>query len=100
MSLAVNESERLSEFTANPVPILEKLRQSGEPLWLTAEGQASVVVQDAASYQRMLEAVDRLETIAAVKEGLADAAARRTKPMREALVELEVLHIRHSAGLA
>src|SRR5688500_6928462 len=92
MSHSVNESESLSQFTANPAPIIEKLRQSGEPLLLTAEGQAAVVVQDAASYQRMLDAVARLETIAAVKEGLADVAAGRIRPMREAVEELARKH--------
>jgi PHD/YefM family antitoxin component YafN of YafNO toxin-antitoxin module len=92
MSHAVNESKTLTEFTANPVPILEKLRRSGAPLLLTADGQAAVVVQDAGSYQRMLETVDRLETIAAVKEGVQDVAAGRTKPMREVLDALARKH--------
>lgn len=35
---------------------------------------------------------DRLETLAAVKQGLADVAAGRTRPMREALAELASKH--------
>jgi PHD/YefM family antitoxin component YafN of YafNO toxin-antitoxin module len=59
---------------------------------LTVEGAGNVVVQDADSYQRFLEAVDRLETLAAVKEGLADVEAGRTRPMREFLDELGRKH--------
>lgn len=88
MANDVQESDSLSSFTANPARHLHKLRQTGEPLVLTIEGQDDIVVQDAAAYQRMLEAVDRLEMIAAVKEGLADVAAGRTRPMREALDDI------------
>jgi PHD/YefM family antitoxin component YafN of YafNO toxin-antitoxin module len=92
MTQGVKEADSLSNFTSNPVAYLEKLRRSGAPLLLTAEGQGDVVIQDAASYQRMLETVDRLEAIAAVKEGLADVAAGRTRPIREVLEEVARKH--------
>ena len=92
MSPTIHESDTLGNFTADPARFLEKLRQKGEPLLLTVEGQAGVVVQDAASYQRIQEALDKLETLAAVKEGLLDVAAGRTRPMREALEELARKH--------
>jgi predicted transcriptional regulator len=40
------------------------------------------------SYQALMERVERLETIAAVKEGLEDVAAGRTRPAQEALEAL------------
>jgi PHD/YefM family antitoxin component YafN of YafNO toxin-antitoxin module len=92
MPYGLKETDSLNNFTTNPGPFLEKLRRSGEPLLLTAEGQEGVVVQDAASYQRMLEEVDRLEAIAAIKEGLRDVLAGRTRPMREVLEELARTH--------
>jgi PHD/YefM family antitoxin component YafN of YafNO toxin-antitoxin module len=92
MPHGVNDSDSLSNFTSNPAPFLEHLRRSGEPLLLTMEGEGKVVVQDAASYQRMLETVDRLEAIAAIKEGLSDVAAGRTQPMRELLEQLARKH--------
>jgi prevent-host-death family protein len=82
----------LSNFASNPAPYLEKLRQSGEPLVLTVEGQGEVVVQDAATFRRFQQQLDRLETIAAVKAGLRDVAEGRTQPMRKALAEIAAKH--------
>jgi PHD/YefM family antitoxin component YafN of YafNO toxin-antitoxin module len=87
MPHGVTGSDSLANFTTNPSPFLEKLRKSGDPLLLTVEGRPELVVQDAGSYQRMLDAVDRLEAIAGVKQGLNDVAAGRTRPMREVLEE-------------
>jgi len=92
MAHSPENADTLNNFTTNPIPFLEKLRQSGEPLLLTVNGQAEVVVQDAVSYQRFLDSLNHLETLAAVKEGLQDVAAGRTRPMREALKELARKH--------
>jgi prevent-host-death family protein len=92
MSPTIHESEPLGNFTTDPARFLEMLRQKGEPLLLTVEGQPGVVVQDAASYQRFQEALDKLESLAAVKEGLQDVAAGRTLPMREALEDMARKH--------
>lgn len=88
----IEQIDSLVSFTNDPRRFLEKLRRNGQPILLTDEGENGVVVQDAASYQRFLERVDQLETIAAVKEGLQDVAAGRTRPMREALAELAEKH--------
>ena len=58
---------------------------------LTVNGKAQVVVQDAAAYQKLVEAAaiaDREETIAAIREGLADVKAEQTKPARAVLDRL------------
>ena len=73
----------------------QRLRQTGEPLVLTVNGQAQVVVQDAAAYQRLVERAvqaDREETVAAIREGLTDVATGRTKPARAALRSLAMKH--------
>lgn len=92
MPSGITETDTLSNFTRDPARILEKLRADGVPMLLTEEGGTGVVVQDAASFQRFLEKVDQLETIAAVKESLQDVAFGRTRPMREALAELAAKH--------
>ena len=61
---------------------------TGKPVVLTINGKAEVAVQKEAAYQRIIEQparADREETIAAIKEGLADVKAGRTKPARTAL---------------
>ena len=83
--------DSLTNFKRQTADYLQRLRKSGEPLVLTVNGQAEVVVQDAAAYQALLDLAsraDREETLAAIREGLADVEAGRTKPAREALRRL------------
>jgi len=62
---------------------------------LTVNGKAEVVVQDAAAYRRLVERaarIEREETVAAIREALADVEAGRTKPARQALKALAKKH--------
>ena len=83
--------DSLTNFKRQSADYLERLHASGEPVVLTVNGKAQIVVQDAAAYQKLVEAAakaDRDETISAVREGLADVKAGRTKPARAALQTL------------
>ncbi|MGO4884933.1 MAG: type II toxin-antitoxin system Phd/YefM family antitoxin [Bryobacteraceae bacterium] len=71
----------LSEFKRNSREFLEQMRESGNPVVLTVNGKAEVVVQDAASYQKLLDYVSQLEADEGVKRGLADVAAGRVTPL-------------------
>lgn len=86
-----NGIDSLTNFKRQTAQYLEQLHATGEPVVLTVNGKAQVVVQDAAAYQRLVELAakaDREETVAAIREGLADVAAGRTKPARAALKAL------------
>jgi prevent-host-death family protein len=83
--------DSLTNFKRQTAAYLDRLHKTGEPVVLTVNGKAQVVVQDAVAYQKLMEAaakVDREETIAAIREGLADVKAGRTKPARAALKAL------------
>ena len=83
--------DSLTSFKRQTAEYLERLRESGEPLVLTVNGKAEVVVQDAAAYQKLLDAsakAEREDTVAAIREGLADVEAGRTRPARAALQKL------------
>jgi prevent-host-death family protein len=83
--------DSLTNFKRQTAVYLERLHKTGEPVVLTVNGRAQVVVQDAGAYQKLVEAaarVEREETIAAIREGLADVKAGRTKPARAALKAL------------
>ncbi len=83
--------DSLTNFKRQTSEYLERLRETGDPVVLTVNGKSQVVVQDVAAYQRLVELAtkaDREETIAALREGLADVAAGRTKPVRSALLAL------------
>jgi prevent-host-death family protein len=83
-----NASRSLSDFKRNTSE-LERLKKTGNPLVLTVNGKAEVVVQDAAAYQELLE---RVETIEGIQRGLTDVKAGRTSPAREVFNRLRRKH--------
>jgi prevent-host-death family protein len=84
-----NDIRSLSDFKRNTTELLDRIRKTGNPLVLTINGRAEVVVQDAEAYQQLL---DRVETVEALQRGLADVKAGRTKPAREVFDRLRRKH--------
>ena len=83
--------DSLTNFKRQTAEYLRRLHDTGSPVVLTVNGKAEVVVQDAAAYQHLVEQAakaDRDETVAAIREGLADLKAGRVKPARKALTAL------------
>ena len=62
--------DSLSNFKRNTVRFLEQLRETGEPVVLTINGKAELVVQDAKSYQRLLEPAERTEAVESIRQGM------------------------------
>lgn len=90
--LNVNQDiDSLTNFKRQTAKYLARLHKTKAPVVLTVNGRAQVVVQDAAAYQALVAAAakaDREETVAAIREGLADLENGRTKPARQALKSL------------
>ena len=83
------EIHPLADFERDSPKFLDLLRQTGRPIVLTVDGKAELVVQDVASYQRLCELAERLETIRAVKGGLASIDRGEGRPMEDVFDELE-----------
>ena len=64
------EIHSLSEFKQNTSDHLDRLKTSGMPEVLTVDGKAELVVQDAASYQRILDRIDELDALQQVRSAL------------------------------
>ena len=84
-----NDIRSLSDFKRNTSELLDRLKKTGNPLVLTINGKAEVVVQTAAAYQQLL---DRLDTIEGIQRGLTDVKAGRTKSAREVFNRLRRRH--------
>ena len=82
----------LTDFKRRTAEHLQRLKSTGRPQILTVNGRAELVVQDARSYQRMLELVDRAEAMAGILEGIEDVRAGRTQPLDEAFEEIRREH--------
>jgi prevent-host-death family protein len=58
MTISLNNIHSLTEFKRNANVYVEQVRTSQSPLVLTINGKAAVIIQDAESYQAM---IDRLQ---------------------------------------
>jgi prevent-host-death family protein len=80
----------LSSFKRNTLEFIEQMKQTGKPIVLTVNGKAELVVQDAQSYQKLLDALERWETIAGIKQGLEDIEAGRTSSLSDFEREMQL----------
>ena len=78
----------LSSFKRNTSEFIEQMKKTGEPIVLTINGKAELIVQDAESYQRMLEMVEQFETIAGIKRGLAEMERGEGRPAKEVFAKM------------
>jgi hypothetical protein len=78
----------LTEFKEHTDKAIKRLKETGQPQVLTVDGRAELVVQDVASYQRLLELLDRAEAIEGIRRGLESKARGEGRPLDEAFAEL------------
>jgi prevent-host-death family protein len=88
----------LSAFKRKTTEFMARMKKSGHPVVLTIKGKAELVVQDAASYQRLLELAERAEMMEFLRESREDIEAGRTEPALEALERLARKHKLHRNG--
>ena len=79
----------LTDFLRNHKAHLTRLKETGIPEVLTVNGKAEVIVQDAQSYQHLLDRLHRMETIAAIREGIASAERGELKPAEQVFIEMK-----------
>jgi prevent-host-death family protein len=72
----------LTAFKRNTSDFVNQMKKTRRPLVLTVNGKAELVVQDAESYQQLLEHVDKMEALEGIKRGLADVEADRVTPLK------------------
>lgn len=60
----------LAEFKQNSAELIERLEETGRPLVLTVDGEARLIVQDAAAYERLFDLAERQELIEGIRESL------------------------------
>ena len=83
-----DEINSLSNFKRNTSEFLEQLKKNGKPIVLTINGRAELVVQDAESYQKLLEISEKLETIEALKPAVEEMKKGKGEPAEKIFTEL------------
>lgn len=83
-----HDIDSLSNFKRDTAKFRKRMRKTGEPVVLTVNGRAELVVQDAASYQRLLELADQVESLAFLRQSLDEADRGNMVPMKPAIEAL------------
>lgn len=78
----------LTEFKRNTSELVENLKRTKHPLVLTVNGKAELVVQDAESYQALLNAAELVETLTGIKKGLKQIEQNQGKNASELFSEI------------
>ena len=78
----------LTDFLRNHKSHVARLKETRVPEILTVNGRAEVIVQDAESYQAMVERLRHMEAIAAIREGLASAERGELKDAMQVYAEM------------
>jgi prevent-host-death family protein len=73
----------LSDFKRNTPKFIQQIKETGEPVVLTVNGRAEIVVQDAGAYQKLLEEIERLYAIEDSKRVHKDIEEGMTVPLAE-----------------
>jgi prevent-host-death family protein len=88
-SFDLKDIRSVTDFQRNAKTHLARLKKTKAPMVLTLNGNPSVVVQDAAAYQKLHDRLDEFEErdrfVAAVREGLEDVKQGRVYPVREVM---------------
>ena len=82
------EINSLSNFKRNTSDFIEQLKETGKPIILTINGRAELIIQDAGSYQKLLEIAEKLETIEALKPAIEEMKAGKGESAEKVFAEL------------
>lgn len=84
----------LTEFKAKTPAFLEELKKTEQALVLTVNGKAELVALSAGAFEKILEKLDQLDSLLAVRSAIAQADRGEGRPAKVVLDE-----IRKEAGL-
>jgi prevent-host-death family protein len=77
----------LSTFKRDSNKVMRQMKKTKEPVVLTINGKAAVVVQDAEAYQSLLDLKERSETIEVLRERLASSGRKKGRTADEFFTE-------------
>jgi|SRR5947209_4613033 len=83
--------DSLSNFKRHTPEFLRQLKETGHPVVLTVNGKAELVVQDTASYQKLMERAERAERseqMEALRVSVEEMRAGKGIPAEEVLAEM------------
>lgn len=80
-----SSTHSFAEFQRDAKTHLRRLKRSGEPAIITLGGEEVMVVQDPASYRKLLERAERLTDIAKLQAALDELERGEGRPIKDAV---------------
>ena len=87
--LSLSDIHPLSEFQRGAKAFLARLKETKTPMVLTVNGKAAAVVQDAESYQQLLERMELLESIVGIRKSIEEFDRGQGVSLKEAWQEFQ-----------
>jgi prevent-host-death family protein len=84
--------QAMTVFRRNPSAFMKRLKKTKTPLILTVNGKAEAIIQDAESYQRLLDLAAAASAEEGIRQGLEDVKNGRIRPAREVFDEIRAEH--------
>lgn len=79
----------LTDFLRNHTSHVERLKKSKDPSVFTVNGKAEIVMLDVKTYQEILDKVERVKTVEAIRVGLKAAEEGKLKPLEVVFKEIK-----------
>ena len=84
--------QSLTTFRRRSGDFIKQLKKSKRPVVLTVKGKAAAIVQDAESYQRLLDIAARADSHEGIRQGLDQAKQGKGRDVEEFFAEFEAKH--------
>jgi prevent-host-death family protein len=78
----------LTDFKHRTPEFVQRLKTTGEPIVLTINGKAALVVQDAESYQKLLDLAEEARVLEGIRQGLEEMRAGHGRPAEEVIADI------------
>jgi len=78
MAIQIQDIHPLTEFQRNAKAHLMRVNKTGRPEVLTVNGKPEAVLLGKRSYEKLMAAMEELETLKSIRHGLSDMDAGRT----------------------
>jgi len=89
MMFSLSDIHPLSEFQRGAKMFLDKLKETKSPIVLTMNGKAAAVVQDAESYQKLIDRLELLESITKIRRSINEFEQCEGMPLNQAFAEFK-----------
>ena len=92
LTINLSNIHSVSDFQRHTKDFLSRLKETRSPIVLTVKGKAEFVLQDAKSYQELLDRLEAAEDLEAIREGYAQAQAGELTSLEDFDKEFRAKH--------